>query len=169
MGCYGGLWGAINTNKCMEQRVHTSACPTARSGILMIIAPHSPPYTTKRLYKLVRACLDVVGCVWVLVVAYGELYMSRSDHIWWPHRGDFGHMRWSYMTIYVHLELNTDHHNRPNTSYNTYWGCTKLMQVFGGVWVAMGTTNTKLSGYGRRWRSDDELNIWPYIDVYSPP
>ena len=60
---YGGLWGAINTNKCMEQRVHTSACPTARSGILMIIAPHSPPYTTKRLYKRIRACMDVIGCV----------------------------------------------------------------------------------------------------------
>ena len=78
---YGGLWGAININKCMEQRVHTSARTTARSGILMILASHRPPYTTKRWYKLVRACMDVIGCVWVLVVAYGELYMSRSDHI----------------------------------------------------------------------------------------
>ena len=65
----------------MEQRVHTSARTTARSGILMIIAPHSPPYTTKHVYKLSRARMDVIGCVWVLVVAYGELYMSRSDHI----------------------------------------------------------------------------------------
>ena len=77
----GAYWGAINTNKCMEQRVHTSARTTARSGILMILASHSPPHATKHLYKLVKACLDVIWCIWVLVVAYAELYMSRSDHI----------------------------------------------------------------------------------------
>ena len=78
---YGGLWGAINTNRCMQQRVPTSARPTTCRGILVFIAPHSPPYTTKRLHKRIRACLDVIGCVWMLVAAYAELYMSRSDHI----------------------------------------------------------------------------------------
>ena len=81
LGAMGAYGGAINTNKCMVQRVHTSACPTTCSGILVYIVPHSPPYATKRLYKLIRACLDVVGCVLMLMVAYGELYMSRSDHI----------------------------------------------------------------------------------------
>ena len=63
------------------------------------------------------------------------------------------------MTIHGHVELNIDHYNHTNTSYNTYTRCSKLTEVFGGVWGAMGAMNTTLSGYGRRWKSDDELNI----------
>ena len=77
----GAYWGAINTNKCMEQRVRTSARPTTHSGILVFVVPHSPPYATKRLYKRIKACMDVDGCVWVLMMAYSELYMSKSDQI----------------------------------------------------------------------------------------
>ena len=42
------------------------------------------------------------------------------------------------MTIYGHLELNTDQHKHPNTSYNAYTCCTKRIQAFGGLWGGMG-------------------------------
>ncbi len=48
----------------------------------MSIAPHSPPYTTKRLDMHSTAFIDVNWRVWVLMVAYAELQVTTGDHMW---------------------------------------------------------------------------------------
>ena len=52
-----------------------------RDHISMFIAPYSPPYTTKRLYMHSTAFVDVIWCVWVLMVACDELKVTTNDHM----------------------------------------------------------------------------------------
>ena len=72
------------------------------------------------------------------------------------------------MTIYGHLELNTDQHKHPNTSYNAYTCCTKLIQAFGGLWA----TNTNMP----RWVVGRDLaytcrpiHVLVFIPPHRPP
>ena len=85
------------------------------------------------------------------------------------------HMKGSYMTIYGHLELNTDQHKHPNTSYNAYTCCTKLVQAFGGQWGAMGLQTPICHGgwSGVTWRTHAVPSmywcLYPPIAPHRPP
>ena len=74
------------------------------------------------------------------------------------------------MTIYGHLELNTDQHKHPNTSYNAYTCCTKLIQAFGGLWGAMGGYKHQYATVGGRALPGVHMpQSHLCIGVYSPP
>ena len=72
---FGGVWGAIGDYKHQYTTTGGRACTGghtlfhAPTGVYSPpIAPHTPPNTTKHLYKLNTALTGVILCVWMLVL-----------------------------------------------------------------------------------------------------